>query len=394
MIKLENLGRSSRLSAAGLIAASVAFVIELTAVPMALPAIREAFDLTFSELAWVYNAYSVSVALAVVVSGWIATRGDGRRVFHVGLSLFALGSLLCALSTSYSSFLMFRVIQGVGGGLFTPLVPVFLTRIYSNRPGQILSIWGGIAAIFAAFVPIIGGGAISSLGWQTIFVFTTCISFFAFCLLNTKILHSSELGFFTTSYFRSATRRLWAAMAYVFFTNGCVFLYFFNLPLIMEASDNLTDYAGYLFSIMWISFSISSHIIRNRLDDNGLYTILCSSPLVIFAGLSLVFLNQSPIWLIVSAVLIGAGFAGCNAPSTALILRLSPRGTEAFSASLDITSARLGGVISVGGISYLGVESTVVAALAFTVLGVSFAILSVSGLGGQGPMQQPFVPED
>ena len=89
---------SSRRAIVGAIAISIAFVMELTLVPLLLPAIQAEFGLTISEVAWVFNSYGVAVAVGVLIGGWLGDLFGVRKVFAAGVVLFATGAALVALA--------------------------------------------------------------------------------------------------------------------------------------------------------------------------------------------------------------------------------------------------------------------------------------------------------
>ncbi|MEL7117495.1 MAG: MFS transporter, partial [Pseudomonadota bacterium] len=116
-------GRVPLRAVIGPIAASAAFVLELTLTPLLLPGIQRAFGLDEGALAWVFNAYGAAVAVGVLLGGLLGDRYGIRAVFAAGVLAFAAGSALAALSGTYEVFIAGRVLQGFGAGVFSPLVP-------------------------------------------------------------------------------------------------------------------------------------------------------------------------------------------------------------------------------------------------------------------------------
>ena len=92
--------------------------MELTLVPLLLPSIRDQFDLSIGQLAWVFNAYGFAVAVGVLLGGWLGDLFKARRVFSIGVLFFSVGSIWVAYSNSYESVIFGRVLQGFGGGVF------------------------------------------------------------------------------------------------------------------------------------------------------------------------------------------------------------------------------------------------------------------------------------
>ncbi len=122
------------------ILASAAFVMELTLVPIVLPLLQTELELTVQELARFYNVYGIAVAIAVLLGGYLGDTLGLLAVYIVGILLFIAGGVILTIAASELTFIMGRIVQGFGGGLFSPIVPVLLTSILSERPGKILII--------------------------------------------------------------------------------------------------------------------------------------------------------------------------------------------------------------------------------------------------------------
>src|SRR5207344_3220432 len=101
-----------------LLAVSVAtfmLLLDITVVNTALPAIQKDLHASFTDLQWVIDAYTLSLAALVLTAGSLADRLGRRRVFGVGLAIFSLASLLCGLAPDPTFLNISRAIQGIGG---------------------------------------------------------------------------------------------------------------------------------------------------------------------------------------------------------------------------------------------------------------------------------------
>lgn len=341
---------SPRRTMIGPVAANIAFVMELTLVPLLLPAIQMQFDLSISELAWVFNAYGIAVAIGVLLGGWCGDAFDTRKIFAIGVACFVAGSLWVAASDSFGSLLVGRILQGCGGGIFSPLVPLLLTRALPQKPGRVLIVWGSIAGYVAAFAPLIYGSFLDERDWNIAFVIIAIIAAIALLALSGSRgvddpAPANEPAKGYSALFRS--RNLWMTYAYVFCTYGSITYYLFRLPVWLSNNEIETASTGLALSIMWLTFSSLSTLLRNRVDSSHIRTIVMSAPLLIALGFSLSYYNANLFLLVLASILVGSGLACSNAPSTQLVLRFSPKGLSAFSTSLDITFARLGGIVTV-----------------------------------------------
>ena len=273
-----------------------------------------------------------------------------KKVFGVGVLFFASGSTIVAYAGSYEVIIAGRMIQGFGGGIFSPLIPLLLTRATPLRPGKVLIVWGSVAGYFAASAPLLYSSVLAGYGWSLAFLIFAVVSIVAMA-----IIHNSYLGdepTYATSSSRSysrllESRDLWMMFGYVFCTYGSITYYLFRLPLWLSDNDFQEVSIGLNLTILWLSFSVLSTFLRNQVDEPHVRKILLAAPVLIAFGFAFAFFCNDIIYLALASVLVGSGLACSNAPSTQLILKFAPRGMSAASASLDITFARLGGVATV-----------------------------------------------
>lgn len=324
--------------------------MELTLVPLLLPAIQQQFTLSIGQLAWVFNSYGIAVAIGVLVGGWLGDVFGTRTVFAFGVLFFAAGSAFVAAAASYESLIIGRILQGFGGGIFSPLVPILLTTASPERPGRVLIIWGSIAGYVAAFAPLVYSGILEAHSWNLAFMIFAAIALAALAVVQTadsgdrKVQNSGSPPNYL-ALLRSPGLLL--LFVYVFCTYGSITYYLFRLPVWLANNDFEVFRVGLILSILWLSFSVASTLLRNWVDAPRIRFILFCAPVLIALGFVLAYENVNLVSLILSAMLLGSGLACSNAPSTQLVLRFAPQGMVGISASLDITFARLGGVATV-----------------------------------------------
>ncbi len=365
---------AARQAVIGPIAASTAFVMELTLVPLLLPAIQAQFGVSISALAWVFNGYGVAVAVGVLLGGWFGDAFDTGKVFRAGVVLFALGSFLVAAAGSFEALLAGRMLQGFGGGIFSPLIPLLLTRASPQRPGRILIVWGSVAGYVAALAPLFYGGVLEGYGWHLAFLFFAAVAVAAALIMpgpRHVVAPVARQPMDYASLFRAGA--LWMTFVYVFCTYGAITYYLFRLPVWLAEHGFDAASIGLNLSAMWLSFSGLSTLLRNRVDAPQIKLIMLAAPVFIAAGLPLSYYCETLVLLGLSAVLVGAGLACSNAPSTQLILRFAPRGMSGVSASLDITFARLGGIVTVAVLPQAGFGSAAMAVAGLCLVAVGCA---------------------
>jgi predicted MFS family arabinose efflux permease len=356
--------------------------MELTLVPLLLPAIQQQFGLSISELAWVFNSYGIAVAIGVLLGGWLGDVWGSRVVFSLGVLVFSSGSALVAIADSYEVLIAGRVVQGFGGGIFSPLIPILLTAAAPERPGRILIIWGSIVGYVAALAPVVYSNVFAADNWQVAFAIFAVVS-----LVALVVVVRSYIG--TEDATRSGSRAryasllrspgLWLMFVYVFCTYGAITYYVFKLPVLLADSGFKVASIGLILSILWLSFSTVSTLLRNLVDAPSVRLILLGAPVLIAMGYPLVYYCSNVFCLALASFLVGCGLACSNAPSTQLVLKLAPKGMTAISASLDITFARLGGVMTVALLADQVFGYSVIAIAMLSLLAVTCAWLVVHG---------------
>lgn len=144
-------------------------LLDMTIVNVALPTLAKGFS-AGSSIEWVVLAYLISLAIFIPLSGWAGDRFGSRRVFTLALAIFTASSLLCGLSWSMTSLVAFRVLQGVGGGMLTPVGTAMLFRAFPPDERAHASAWLAIPTVVApALGPVIGGYLLQYLDWRWIF---------------------------------------------------------------------------------------------------------------------------------------------------------------------------------------------------------------------------------
>jgi len=146
------------------------FALDRLVVTIALPSIRTDLSAHVADLEWTVNAYTLSFAVLLLTGGALGDRFGRRRMFTIGVAVFAAGSAAAALAPTIGTLVAARVLQGVGGAIFTPLTLTMLSAVTPRaRRGAVLGAWGGIGGLGAALGPLVGGALAGSVGWRAIF---------------------------------------------------------------------------------------------------------------------------------------------------------------------------------------------------------------------------------
>ncbi|MGH2822913.1 MAG: MFS transporter [Thermoleophilaceae bacterium] len=146
-------------------------ILDGTIVYVALPSIDEALDFSASGLQWVMSAYLLSFGGLLLLGGRSADLLGRRRMFMVGVSLFAGSSLLCGLAWADQVLVAARVVQGVAAAVMAPTALSLVMSVFDEgaERNKALGIWGGIGGVGATSGLLIGGPVTEGLGWEWVF---------------------------------------------------------------------------------------------------------------------------------------------------------------------------------------------------------------------------------
>jgi MFS family permease len=155
-----------------LCAAQFVVVCDVTIVAVALPTIGRDLGFSTQELQWVVSAYTLAFGGCLLAAGRAADVHGRRRLFALGLGLFALASLACALAPGPAALVGARVAQGVGAALVAPAALALLTAAFpaGRARGRALAAWTAAAAGGGASGWLLGGLITEGLGWQWVFL--------------------------------------------------------------------------------------------------------------------------------------------------------------------------------------------------------------------------------
>ncbi|MFS2003566.1 MFS transporter [Duganella sp. CT11-25] len=146
-------------------------MIDVTAVNTALSDISASLSVPLTGLVWVVDGYTLTFAALLMAGGALADRFGPKTVYQGGLSVFILGSVLCAVAPSGNALIASRLLQGAGAALFMPSSLSLLTHAYEDQAtrARMLGTWSAIVGCSSAAGPLVGGILVHEFGWRSVF---------------------------------------------------------------------------------------------------------------------------------------------------------------------------------------------------------------------------------
>ncbi|MGW4896439.1 MFS transporter [Kitasatospora sp. NPDC004240] len=145
--------------------------LDTSIVNVGLPEIGAGLGVGTSGLEWTVDAYTLVLASVLISAGALADRFGRRRVFRLGLAVFGVASLLCALAPSLGLLIAARVLQGVGASMLSPVALAIVVNAMPDpkERAQAIGVWAAVFGLSMAAGPVTGGALLSAFGWPALF---------------------------------------------------------------------------------------------------------------------------------------------------------------------------------------------------------------------------------
>ncbi len=168
-------------------------MLDTTIVNISIPAMMKDFNVGVSTISWVLNAYLLVLAVLALTVGRLADQFGRKRLYNIGLTIFTVGSLLCALAWDVNWLIGFRVLQAVGGAIMIPVTMAMMTASFpAEKRGTAMGIWAAIGITAAAVGPSLGGAIVEHLDWSWVFYINIPIGGLAVVLSSIGLTESRD----------------------------------------------------------------------------------------------------------------------------------------------------------------------------------------------------------
>src|SRR4051795_11762339 len=204
----EGLDRRLLMISTVVVLGAIMSILDTTVVNVAINTLAHEFNTELSTIQWIVTGYTLALATVIPITGWAADRFGTKRLYMLSIGLFVAGSALSGAAWSAESLILFRILQGLGGGMLMPCGMTILTRAAGpQRVGRVMAIIGVPMMLGPILGPILGGWLVDDFSWRWIFFINLPIGAAAL-IASMRILpkdspHAGErldvLGFFLLS---------------------------------------------------------------------------------------------------------------------------------------------------------------------------------------------------
>ena len=162
--------------------------IDGTVVNIAVPRIQIQFNTSAADVQWVVEAYALFLSALLLVGGAMGDRYGRRRIFAVGVALFAAASLWCGLASEFTELVIARALQGIGAALLVPGSLAILSASFpESERGRAIGTWSGFTGITTALGPVLGGWLIDHASWRWAFLLNLPLAGLVLWLARTHV---------------------------------------------------------------------------------------------------------------------------------------------------------------------------------------------------------------
>ena len=169
--------------AATIVGSSMVF-IDGTVVNVALPVLQTNLNASVTDVQWVIEAYTLFLAALLLLGGSLGDRFGRKRIYAIGVVMFALASAACGLAQTVQQLIVARAAQGIGGALLVPGSLAIISATFNEKErGKAIGTWSGATAMTTALGPVLGGWLIEHVTWRAVFFLNVPLALIVLALL-------------------------------------------------------------------------------------------------------------------------------------------------------------------------------------------------------------------
>ncbi|SFF04606.1 drug resistance transporter, EmrB/QacA subfamily [Paenibacillus algorifonticola] len=177
---------------AAIVVGMIMVILDSTVVNNAIPKLVEYFDTDLKTIQWTVTGYTLALSAVIPLAGWMSDKFGSKQIFMITIALFTIGSVLCGIAQTPEQLIIYRIIQGLGGGMVGPIGMTMVFKLAPpERRGSIMGVLGIPMLIAPAFGPVLSGWLVDSVSWHWIFIINLPIGIIAF-ILGYKYLPKSD----------------------------------------------------------------------------------------------------------------------------------------------------------------------------------------------------------
>lgn len=175
-----------------IIVSMIMVLLDGTVVNNAIPTIVEYFHTDLKTIQWTVTGYTLALSVVIPLAGWLTDKFGQKNVFMFTVGMFTIGSFLCGVAQTPEQLIIFRIIQGLGGGMVAPIGMAMVFQLAPpEKRGAVMGLLGMPMLLAPAFGPVLSGWLVDTASWHWIFMINLPIGVLAL-LLCIKFLPKGE----------------------------------------------------------------------------------------------------------------------------------------------------------------------------------------------------------
>ncbi|MFN2582091.1 MAG: DHA2 family efflux MFS transporter permease subunit [Candidatus Dormibacteria bacterium] len=178
-------------------------ILDATIVNVAIPTLQADLHAgSYADIAWVVTGYMLAQGAVIPMTGWATDRFGTKRLYLITIAMFTLASMACGIAQNLPELILFRVLQGIGGGMLMPIgMTIILQAVGPQQMGRVMGIFGVPMLLAPALGPVLGGWFVQDFTWRLIFYVNVPIGIIGFLaasrfLVETHKRHKLQLDVF------------------------------------------------------------------------------------------------------------------------------------------------------------------------------------------------------